>query len=190
MRELLKMEEFVFKKNYFKFGNKIKQQISGTTIETKFSLTYACDFILSYGIFFIWTNAEESLKRFLEELNDFNQYTKFIYEYSLENVTFLDLKVKLKGGNYVTDLHVKSTDRYKYLHFSSAYPNNTKRSIVFSQTLRISRLCSNESDFKNNNEKMRSWFVKREYPEQLIDPEIKKGKFNVRETNRRNKSKN
>ena len=50
MRELLKMEEFVLKKNYFKFGNKIKQQISGTTIETKFSLTYACDFILSYGI--------------------------------------------------------------------------------------------------------------------------------------------
>ena len=98
--------------------------------------------------------------------------------------------MKLKDGNYVTDLHVKSTDRHQYLHFSSAYPNYTKRSIVFSQTLRISRLCSNESDFKRSKEKMRSWFVKREYPEQLVDPAIKKGKFNVRETNRKNKSKN
>ena len=30
------MAEFVLKNNYFKFGNKIKQQISGNTIATKF----------------------------------------------------------------------------------------------------------------------------------------------------------
>ena len=77
-----------------------------------------------------------------------------------------------------------------YLHFSSAHPNHTKRSIVFSQTLHISRLCSNESDFEWNKEKMKSSFVKREYPEKLIDSEIRKVKFNIRETNRKNKSKN
>ena len=32
--KLLKMAEFVLKNNYFKFGNKIKQQIYGTTIGT------------------------------------------------------------------------------------------------------------------------------------------------------------
>ena len=37
---------------------------------------------------------------------------------------------------------------------------------------------------------MRSWYVKREYPEKLIDSEIWKAKFNTRETNRKNKSKN
>ena len=37
---------------------------------------------------------------------------------------------------------------------------------------------------------MRSWFVKREYPEKLIDSEIRKAKCNTRETNRKNKSKN
>ena len=95
----------------------------------------------------------------------------------------------LKDGK-ITDLHVKPTDRHQYLHFSSAHPNHTKRSVVFSQTLRISRLCSNESDFEWNKEKMRSWFVKREYPEKLIDSEIRKVKFNIRETNRKNKSKN
>ena len=99
-------------------------------------------------IFFIWTHGEESLKKFLDELNGFNQYIKFTYEYSVENIPFLDLKVGLKDGKTVTDLHVKPTDRHQYLHLSSAHPNHTKRFVVFSQTLLISRLCSNESDFE------------------------------------------
>ena len=37
---------------------------------------------------------------------------------------------------------------------------------------------------------MRSWFVKREYPEKLLDSEIRKVKFNITETNRKNKSQN
>ena len=37
---------------------------------------------------------------------------------------------------------------------------------------------------------MRSWFAKREYPEKLIDSEIRKAKSNTRETNRKNESKN
>ena len=141
-------------------------------------------------IFFIWNHGEESLKRFLDKLNGFNQYIKFTYEYSVENISFLDLKMGLKDGKIATDLHGKPIDRHQYLNFSSAHPNHTKRSVVFSQTLHISRLCSNESDFERNKEKMRSWFVKREYPEKLIDSEIRKVKFNIRETNRKNKSKN
>ena len=35
---------------------------------------------------------------------------------------------------------------------------------------------------------MRSWFVKREYPEKQIDSEIRKAKCNTRETDRKNKS--
>ena len=111
---------------------------------------------------FFWTHGEESLKKFLNELNGSNQYIKFTYEYSVENISFLDFKVELKDGKVATDLNVKPTDRHQYLHFSSAYPNHDKRSVVFSQTLRISRLCSSESDFERNKEKMRSWFVKRE----------------------------
>ena len=181
--ELLKMVEFVLKNNYFEFGNKIKQQISGTAIGTKFVPPYMCIFmsnletkflegqqlqplvLLQYNddIFFIWTHGEESLKKFLDELNNFNQYIKFInnfnqyikftYEYSAENIPFLDLKVGLKDGKITTDLHVKPTDHSQYLHFSSAHPNHTKRSIVFSQTLHMSRLCFN---FMWNKEKMRS----------------------------------
>ena len=85
---------------------------------------------------------------------------------------------------------MKPTDRHQYLYFSSARPNRTKCSLVFSQTLRMRRLCSNHRDLEWSKKKMRSWFVKREYSEKLIDSEITKVKFNIKETNRMNKRKN
>ena len=138
MEELRKMVEFVLKNNYFEFGNKKKQQISGTAIGTKFALPYKGIFMsdletkfqedqhlehlvwLRYidDIFFIWSHDEESLKKFLEELKDFNQYIQFTYEYSVENIPFRDLKVGLKDGKFASDLHVKRTNRHRYLHFS------------------------------------------------------------------------
>ena len=86
--------------------------LEGQHLQPLVSLRYIDD------IFFIWTHDEESLKKFLEEPNDFNQYIKFTYEYSVEKIPFLDLKVGLKDGKIATDLHMKPTDRHQYLHFS------------------------------------------------------------------------
>ena len=74
-------------------------------------------------------------------------------------------------------MYVKPTDRHQYLHYLSAHPYHTKKSFVFSQTLRISRLCSSEKDFENHKEEMKSWFRKREYPENLISSEMNKVKL-------------
>ena len=43
--DLIKMAEFVLKKNYFEFNGKVKQQLSGTAIGTKFAPPYACIFM-------------------------------------------------------------------------------------------------------------------------------------------------
>ena len=72
---------------------------------------------------------------------------------------------------------VKSTDRHQYLQYSSSHPEPTKRSIVFSKNLRVSRICSCEMDFQDHCLQMRSWFLKRKYPEKLIDNEMKKVRF-------------
>ena len=56
---------------------------------------------------------------------------------------FLTLQLVLKTVRlYITDLHVKSTDRHQYFHYLFGHPNHTKGSVVFSQIFRISWLCS------------------------------------------------
>ena len=98
------MARFVLKNNLFEFDSKIKQQISGTAIGTKFAAPYACIFMdkfetdelttqnlkpwvwLRYtdDIFFVWTHGEEKLHDFLSCLNEFHPNLKFTYEYSTE----------------------------------------------------------------------------------------------------------
>ena len=195
-KDLVNMAEFVLKNNYFEFNGECKQQISGTAIGTKFAPPNACIFMdqvetqflqrqqfqpfvwFRYidDIFFIWTHGEEHLELFLNNLNKFHPNLKFTYESSEKNVAFLDLNVKLSNGSITTNLHIKPTDRHQYLHFSSAHPDHTKRSIVYSQALRVSRICSFEKDFKRHTREMKSWFLNRGYPEWLINKEIGKVK--------------
>ena len=83
------------------------------------------------------------------EFNNFNPNIKFTYEFSEESINFLDLNVKFSSGKLQTSLYVKPTDCHQYLHFQSSHPKHTKKSIVYSQTLRVSRACSQEEDCKN-----------------------------------------
>ena len=127
-------------------------------------------------IFFIWTHGEQQLQTFLLSLNQFHADIKFTYESSKESTAFLDLKVSIKNIKIITDLYVKSTDSHQYLHYLSAHPNHTKRSVVFIQTLRISRLCSYEENFIKVKAIMKC-FLKKEYPKKLISAEMNKVKF-------------
>ena len=128
-------------------------------------------------IFFIWTHGEEKLEEFMTDFNAFNPNIQFTYESSKKSIVFLDLDVALYNGRLESTVHVKPADRHQYLHYSSSHPGHTKRSIVFSQTLHVSRICSREKDFRDHCLQTRSWFLKRKYPEKLIDNEMKKVRF-------------
>ena len=71
-------------------------------------------------------------------------------------------------------MYVKPTDRHQYLHYTSSHPNRTKRSIVYSQGLRIQRICTEKNDFLGHMEEMKSWFLRRGYPKDLIETEQNK----------------
>ena len=109
----------------------------------------------------------------------------FTSEKNKKSIPFLDLNVKLVNGKLETDLHIKSTDRHQYLHYMSSHPEHTKRSIVYSQTLRINRLCSLETGFNAQKLRMKEWFIKRGYPETLIEKEMNKVKFSRESQNNR-----
>ena len=135
-------------------------------------------------VLFICTHGQEKLDSFLEELNRCNSFLKFSFESTKTSILFLDLKVSLSNGDLSNDLHIKSPDRDHILHYTSSFyiftlshPDNTKPSIIYSQALRISRVCSNKSDFLKHLESMKSWFEVRGYPKKLREQEIEKVKF-------------
>ena len=109
---------------------------------------------------FFFTHGQEKLDSFLEELNRCNSYLKFTYESSKTSIPFPDLKVRLTNGVLSTDLHIKSTDRHQFLNYTLSRLDHTKRSIIYSQILRISRICSNKSDVLKRLEAMKSWILK------------------------------
>ena len=107
-------------------------------------------------VFFIWNYGEEKLQLFFTDLNNYNPHIKFTYQFNKEHISFLDLKVSLGDGKLATDLLVKPTDRHKYLHYTLAHPNHTKRSIVYNQTQSLSRICSCKNDFEKHLGEMKS----------------------------------
>ena len=52
-----------------------------------------------------------------------------------------------KGNQPITDLYMKPTDTHRYLHASSCHVSHCKKSIPFSEALRLNRICSENSFF-------------------------------------------
>ena len=95
-------------------------------------------------IFFIWTASEKELDDYLERVNNFYPNLKFTHEHerTREQINFLDVVVRVNHGEFITNLYCKPADGHQYLHFESCHPSHTKSSIIFSQALRIRRICS------------------------------------------------
>ena len=149
------MADFVLKNNFFEFNGEVKRQKSGTAIGTKFAPPYACIFMdeveteflksqelqpflqLRYidDIFFTWTNGEEKLTQFLNELKNFYSNLKFTCENSSCTVHFLDLNVSLRNDAIHTDLYIEPKVGHQYLHYQSSQPLHIKNSIPYSQAL-------------------------------------------------------
>ena len=141
---------FILKNNYFEFNGEVKHQISGTAIGTKFAPTYASIFMdeiitnfldtqdfkhvvwFRYidGVLFIWTHGKEKLEEFLKDFNNYHPNIKLTHEFNKENIPFLGFKVSLSRGQLTTGLHIKSTGKHQYLHYTSAHPYHTKRSLL------------------------------------------------------------
>ena len=90
---------------------------------------------------------------------------------------FLDVGVKFLNGQIFTESHIKAADLHQYFYYTSSHPHHTKRSIVYSQALRVSWIYSFEKDFKRHRNQMKLYFLNRGYPKCLIDTKVEKVKF-------------
>ena len=173
--DLVKTAEFVLKNNYFEFDSNVKHQISGTAIGTKLAPPYGCIYTgllenqflkneqiqpwiwFKYidDIFFIWTASEKELDAFVERLNNFHPNLKFTHERSREEINFIGVSVRVNHDEFIANIYCKPTDSHQYLHFESCHPSHTKSSIIFSQALRMRRICSKKSDPVTNVGKLK-----------------------------------
>ena len=180
--------ELVLKRNNFKFAGQNYLQISGTAMGSKCSPSFAIlymdqfenQFIHKYhlkpflykryidDIFIIWQHGEKELLKFLNHINQCSPHIKFTWEFSTKSIDFLDLKIQNINGEIVTDLFTKPTDSHNYLNYNSAHPPTCKKSIPYSQFLRIRRICSNVEDFDKNTVLLSGHFLERDYPLELI----------------------
>ena len=78
-------------------------------------------------------------------------------------VVVVDVQVINKGGVIETDLCTKPTDKHQYLYHTSCHPKDCKRSIPYSQALRLKRICSTPASFENRAKELTHFLVARGY---------------------------
>ena len=140
-------------------------------VESEFLKNLVC-FRYIDDIVFIWTHGKEHLETFLQELSNFIPDLNFTYESDDKEISFLNLQVKLNEGKIRTCCYIKYTNRHQYLHFASSHLNHTKRSVVYSRGLRVKRLSSAKEDILKHMQEMKSRFLKRSYPEDIVEQKL------------------
>ena len=149
--------------------------------ETKHILPLYLRFI--DDIFFLWNGAEEELKSFINRVSRVHPTITFETNYSYTEINFLDTTVNIASSNeLVTTLYKKETDRNTSLHRKSYHPPSTKKSIPYSQALRISRICSDDNDYHKILEELKDRFIQRGYRENETIDQLNKATQHNRNT--------
>ena len=100
-------------------------------------------------IFMVWPHSPTELYSFLSALNNVHETIKFTSNASQESVSFLDVMIhKDNKGQIETGLYTTPTDAHMYLHYNSYHPVHQKKSIPYSQAIRLRRICSTDIRLK------------------------------------------
>ncbi|KAJ8051119.1 hypothetical protein HOLleu_04569 [Holothuria leucospilota] len=189
------LAKLVLENNVLELDNKLFRQVSGTAIGTKFAPSYANIFMHIFersffdkcalqpsvvfrfidDYFLLWDHGLECLNHFIDLLNAECTSLRFIHTSSSVSVDFLDVIItKNPDFSISTDLFVKNTDTHQYLHNSSCHPHHIKRSIAFSQALRIKRICSDPLRARERCRELCHWLIRRGFSKCKVMAHISK----------------
>ena len=199
---ILSLTEFILNHNYFIFEDQTYLQLKGTAMGTRMAPQYANIFMsdleqkfleksqykpISYlryidDIFFLWTHGEDKLIDFHNQFNLENQDIKLTIKYSNHEISFLDTNIKLLNNTLATSIYRKPTQSQSYLHPTSSHPPHTFNSIVYSQALRLNRICSCPKDLNLQLDILRKAFTILGYKSSSIRRHIDKALSFSRDT--------
>ena len=112
---------------------------------------------------------------------------KFEPEYSEKYLDFLDVRVHLRGGYLIPEIHSKPTDSHEYLNPLSSHPPQVAKNNPYSVALRVRRNCSDriEQDqfFVDNLIKYKAYLLHSGYDSEMVDKQfVKVAKMKRKET--------
>ena len=111
----------------------------------------------------------------MNEINQNYQSVKFDFKFSKESIEFLDTLVYIDSKNRLqTTLYNKPTDCQNYLHAKSAHPFSLKRSIPYSQALRIKHLCPTFEEYRKHSQDLIKRIVEKGYNESTVRKQIER----------------
>ena len=124
-------------------------------------------------ISFIWNNDENSLNEFINFEQTYGEShmrskINITVNHSVEEVSFLDVRVIKKGNKLVISVYSKPTDSHLYHSQQSNHPKHMIKNIPKLQSLRLRQICSDNSDFINQCSKYIKYFVNRGYDENKL----------------------
>ena len=115
--------------------------------------------------------------KFKQQINQVRPSIKFDFNFANKEINFLDSVVfKTQSGKLETKFYRKESDRQGYLHRKSEHVESLKRSIPFSQVLRLHRICSTNNEFQDSCDKLRNKLIERGYKQQEINEGIERTK--------------
>ena len=107
-----------------------------------------------------WTKSEKQLKDFMSEINQKHPSIKF----DCKQIEFLDNLVYIDEQNKLQTIFFrKSSDRKNFLYAKSEHPYLLRKSIPYSQALRIRRICSTFQDYNSHSRKLMQKFANEGY---------------------------
>ena len=141
-------------------------------------------------IFFIYLGTIESLHMFFNELNEMHPTIKCTMTHikptsslpdtchckPITSIPFLDTLCRVKEGKISTDLYRKPSDRNQYLLPSSCHPSVCTKSIPYSLSTRIVRVCSEIPERDERFRELKDMLLEREYNPRIINAAINKTK--------------
>ena len=120
----------------------------------------------------------DPLLKFIIHLNIVHPTIKFTSGISDTEISFLDLTIYIQQSQLHTRLYTKTTDRYMYLNYFSEHPMSLKKSIPYSQFLRLKRIHSEPQYLLEAQIHMYLFFMWREYPHDiLLEAQMETNKF-------------
>ncbi len=117
----------------------------------------------------LWSHGFKALQDFIKHLNSCDPTLKFTFESSKVSIPMLDTtNIVGLGRKLYTNLYIKPTATYSYLHYSSCHPHHQKTGGPYSQLLRVKRICVKNTNFGHYAHKTMGHYKLREYPESVV----------------------